>query len=371
MTLKCGAVIRSLVSMVVLFTTTLPASAQVDSSRVEAVAGLLEELIETYGVSGDEQRVRAVVERHLPAWAKPRVDESGNLWVRAGQGDPVVVFIAHMDEVGFQVTELLDDGSLQIRQRGGFYPHLWEATPAFVHTAETRVPGIFMPRDEHQVTPTRRPPAGFRVSVGMSSRAATEALGVRIGNTVTNPKEFVRLAGTRATARSFDDRAGSTAQLVALQSLDLNALDHEVIFIWSTEEEVGLVGATAVADELGFTPARVHAVDTFVSSAAPVDRQNFAFTPLGQGPVARGLDSSSVTPRAIIDGLLELADGHNLPLQLGATNGGTDGTGFRDWGIPHMPIGWPLRYSHSPIELIDLRDLVVLSDLIQLIAEEW
>ena len=78
MTLKCSVVIRSLMSMVVLLTTTFHASAQVDSRRVEAVAGLLEELIETYGVSGDEQRVRAVVERHLPAWAKPRVDESAH-----------------------------------------------------------------------------------------------------------------------------------------------------------------------------------------------------------------------------------------------------------------------------------------------------
>ncbi len=346
-------------------------SAQVTPDRVERVAEVLEELIETYGVSGDEERVRDVVVRQLPEWAEPEIDDVGNLWVRAGQGDPVVVFIAHLDEVGFQITEILADGTAQLRTRGGFYPNLWEATPALIHTGAGPVPAIFMPRDTVADPPTRRPPDGFRLSAGTATRAATEALGIRVGDTVSNPKEFVRLGATRATARSFDDRAGSTAQLLAVQALDLDALDHEVIFIWSVQEEAGLVGAGVAADALGFTPARVHAIDTFVSSAAPIDRQNFAYAPLGSGPVARGVDSSSVTPRAGLDAFLELAEGHALPLQVGATNGGTDGTPFRDWGVPHMPFGWPLRYSHSPVELIDLEDVVVLVDLIKLVAEEW
>ena len=347
------------------------AVAQVPTARVERVATVLKELVETYGVSGDESRVREVIVRQLPDWAAPEVDEMGNLWVRAGQGDPVVVFIAHLDEVGFQITEILEDGTARMRTRGGFYARLWEATPAIIHTRGGPVPGVFMPRSEVGDDPTRRPLDGFLLSAGTTSRAETEALGVRAGDAVTNPKEFVRLGATRATARSFDDRAGSTAQLLAVQALDLDALDHEVVFIWSVQEEVGLNGARAAADALGFTPARVHAIDTFVSSAAPLDLQNFAYAPLGQGPVARGFDSSSVTPRDVVDTFLELADGHGLPLQVGATNGGTDGTPFRDWGVPHLPFGWPLRYSHSPIELIDLEDVVVLVDLITLVAEEW
>jgi putative aminopeptidase FrvX len=339
--------------------------------RINQAASILEELVETYGVSGDEGRVRDVVRSHLPAWARPRVDSAGNLWVRAGSGDPVVVFVAHLDETGFEITDIRPDGKLDIRNRGGFLPWLWEATPALVHTLGGTVPGVFTAREELQDPPRRNPPDGFQVDVGTLSRAATESLGIRVGQKVTNPKQFVRLAGNRATGRSFDDRVGTVAQLLALQQLNPSDLDHEVIFLWVTEEEIGLVGSRAAARELEFRPVRVYAVDTFVSADSPLDPQNFAVTPIGDGPVARAVDNSSVMPPAVLDTLRQLAERHAIPLQVGTTNGGNDGSAFQAWGVVDVPIGWPLRYSHSPVEVIDLTDLVALSDIIKAVAEEW
>jgi putative aminopeptidase FrvX len=60
-----------------------------------------------------------------------------------------------------------------------------------------------------------------------------------------------------------------------------------------------------------------------------------------------------------------------LPLQVGTTNGGNDGSAFGEYGVPDVPIGWPLRYSHSPVEVADLRDVVHLAELVRLVAEEW
>lgn len=342
---------------------------QVSQARIESGAEILGELIETYGVSGDEAGVRDAIVSHLPDWVTHTVDSAGNLWVRVGEGDPTVVFVAHMDEVGWEITEILDDGTLSIRQRGGFLAWLWEATPAIVHTSRGQVPGVFAPR--RSGLEARQSSDGFVVDVGTASRTATEALGISLGDKVTNPKKFVRLAGNRATGRSFDDRVGSTAQILALQNLDPEDLDHEVIFLWVVEEEIGLVGARIAAQTLGFGPVRVYAVDTFVSSDGPHDRQNFALTPIGQGPVARGVDNSSVTPPAVLDTLLGLARSRGIPIQVGTTNGGNDGSAFQMYGVVDVPIGWPLRYSHSPVEVIDLADLVVLSDLIKAIAEEW
>jgi putative aminopeptidase FrvX len=344
---------------------------QFATERIEQAANILEELVETYGVSGDEERVRDVVRSHLPSWARPRVDSAGNLWVRVGSGDPVVVFVAHLDETGFEITEIRPDGMLEIRNRGGFLPWLWEATPALVHTPAGTVPGVFTPRMQIQDPPRRNPPDGFQVDVGTMSRPATEALGIRVGHKVTSPKQFVRLAGTRATGRSFDDRVGSAAQLLALQRLNPNDLDHEVIFLWVTEEEIGLVGSQVAARELAFQPVRVYAVDTFVSADSPLDPQGFAVTPLGHGPVARAVDNSSVMPPAVLDTLRQLAARRSIPLQVGTTNGGNDGSAFQAWGVVDIPIGWPLRYSHSPVEVIDLTDLVALSDIIKAVAEEW
>lgn len=348
-----------------------PLHAQVSQERVERAARLLEELVETYGVSGDEGEVRDVVLSHLPDWAEPEVDSAGNVWVRVGEGGSLSVFVAHMDEVGYEITEIEDDGTLTLRARGGFLPWLWEGTPALVHNGGDPVNGVFVPR-EATGAPTRQSADGVaRVDVGARSRSDVAAMGIRVGHTVTNPKSFVRLAGTRATGRSFDDRVGLAAQLLALQDLDPTTLPHRFVFLWVVEEEIGLVGSAYAARQLGFEADRVYAVDTFVSADTPLDPQNFAVAPLGNGPVARAVDNSSVTPGAVLDSLLAVIAGRGLPYQVGTTNGGNDGSAWAPWGVVDIPFGWPLRYSHSPVEVIDLEDVVVLSDWIRAIVEGW
>jgi len=339
-----------------------------DSPRVAEAQTVLAQLVETYGVSGGEGPVRDAVKRLLPAWAQTETDTAGNLWVRVGKGDPVVVFVAHLDEIGFTVTNIRDDGALELQTRGGFFGSLFEAQPALVHTDKGDVPGVFMPRDSGA---TRHTPPPLRVDVGTTSRAATLARGVSPGTTVTMPKQFVRLAGTRATGRSFDDRVGCTAQLLALRHLDRPALKHQVVFVFSTREEIGLEGAQGAAAALGTAPRRVHAIDTFVSADSPLELVNFAAAPIGQGAVARALDNSAITPPAYVDSLVQVARARGVKLQIGTTNGGNDGSVFTPYGVVDVALGWPLRYSHSPAEVVDLRDVVSLADMIQAVAETW
>ncbi|MGH7702038.1 MAG: M42 family metallopeptidase [Gemmatimonadales bacterium] len=341
-----------------------------EPARIQQAERVLAPLVECSGVSGMEGPVREAVQRLLPKWAKTETDTAGNLWLRLGHGDPVIVFVAHLDEIGYQVTGLGGDGSLEVTARGGFFASLFEARPALVHTGQGDLPGVFVPRDS-AATPLRHNPASLRVDVGTISREETEALGIRAGQTVTSPKEFVRLAGTRATGRSFDDRVGASALILAVRRIDSARLRHTVIFLWSVREEIGLEGARVAANGLGLTPARVHAIDTFVSADSPLELTTFALAPLGQGAVARALDQSSVTPPAYVDTLVALARARKIPLQVGATNGGNDGSVFAPYGVPDVPIGWPLRYAHSPAEVIDLKDLVSLADLIQAVAEAW
>jgi putative aminopeptidase FrvX len=339
-------------------------------TSLDDVRSVLAPLIETYGVSGAEGPVRDAVTRMLPAWARASTDSAGNLIVSVGEGGPLVVFVAHLDEIGFVISAIRDDGTLELTPRGGFFLSLFEAQPALVHTEDRSIPGIFLPRDSLGTTP-RRTPAPFRADVGAGSRAGVEAMGIRVGHTLTMPKQFVPLAGTRATGRSFDDRVGCTALLLALRRIDPKRLHHRVIFVWSVREETGLEGARVVADALGLTTARVHAVDTFVSSDSPLEIKTFADVPLGSGAVARALDNSSVTPPALVDSLVRVAVRRNVPLQVGSTNGGNDGSVFASWGVPDVPLAWPLRYAHSPAEVIDLKDVQALARLIQAVAEDW
>src|SRR6266487_6969010 len=230
------------------------------------------------------------------------------------------------------------------------------------------IPGIFLPRDSGL---TRRTPPPLRVSVGASSRAGAESLGVKLGQTITMPKQYVRLAGTRATGRSFDDRMGCASLILALRTLNLSKLRHPVVFIFSTREEIGLEGAGVVARQLGTSTRRVHAIDTFVSADSPLELPNFAVARLGAGAVARALDNSSITPPADVDTLAQLARARGVALQIGTTNGGNDGSTFVPYGVVDVPMGWPLRYSHSPVEIVDLRDLVSLADMVRVVAEDW
>lgn len=342
-----------------------------ESARLHAVEEVLAPLVESYGVSGMEGPVRTAVQRMLPGWARTETDTAGNLWLTMGKGEPTVVFVAHLDEIGFTVTGIRDDGTLDAVATGGLFPWLWEGQPAMVHLGGVTVPAVFAPHDSSAPAPSPDADPVVRVDPGTGSRAASEALGIRPGQTVTSPKRFVRLLGPRATGRSFDDRVGSAALVLAARRLDPARLKHTVILVWSVREEIGLEGAHAAAAALGLRPARVHAIDTFVSADSPLERRTFAFAPLGRGPVARALDNSAVTPPAYLDSLRALARSRRLPLQVGTTNGGNDGSAFSDWGVPDVPIGWPLRYSHSPAEVIDLRDVAGLADVVQAIAEGW
>jgi putative aminopeptidase len=164
---------------------------------------------------------------------------------------------------------------------------------------------------------------------------------------------------------------GDAAQIIALRHLDRAALKHQVIFIWSVREEIGLEGAAVAARALGTTPRRVHAIDTFVSADAPLEPANFAVAPLGQGAAVRALDNSSVTPPAYVDSLLALARARGMTLQYGTTNGGNDGSVFTPYGVVDVALGWPLRYSHSPAEVVDVKDVASLADVVRAIAETW
>ena len=106
------------------------------------------------------------------------------------------------------------------------------------------------------------------------------------------------------------------------------------------------------------------AIDTFVSSDTPVDIQRIAGAPLGRGAVLRVLDSSTIVQPAIVDRILAVAKSANVPLQLGTTRGGTDASAFSAGGAIDVGLSWPGRYSHSPVEVMDRRDLDALVRLI-------
>jgi putative aminopeptidase FrvX len=347
---------------------TAPPSRARDDS-LATTARLLSMLTETYGVSGHETPVREKILAALPAWAQSRTttDSAGNLLLALGPDRDTVAFVAHMDEVGWDVSAIAPDGTVSLRRRGGFYQSLWEGQTAILHAEvngrRSEIHGVFVPRD----TVATRQPRDLVAWFGMDS-AALVARGVTTGTSVTSLKTATRLGRTRFTARSIDDRAGCTALIEAVRAIQPDALTRKVVFAWVVREEIGLEGAAALASSLRGSVARVYALYTFVSSESPRDDHRFAFTPIGSGPVVRALDNSSATPRAEVVRVLTAAKGAGIPIQVGTTNGGNDGSEFVRYGVRDVPISWPLRYSHSPAELVDLADIAQLGRLVAALA---
>jgi putative aminopeptidase FrvX len=323
-------------------------------------------------VPGHEFRVRDAITALLPAWAKAVAvtDTAGNLIVGVGPERDSVAFVAHMDEVSFEVEGINGDGSVRLGRRGGVVATAWEGQPAMLHfdrdatghVAES-LRGAFVPRDSARVKTVGAMTAWF----GMDS-AALVAHGGKIGLGVTAYKRASRLAGTRVTGRGSDDRTGSTALLLAMQKLDPKALTHRVLFVWTTREEGGLNGAAAFGAEHGRGLRRVYSIDTFVSSDTPLEQPMFAFAPLGNGAVLRGLDDGSIVPPAERERILRIAKAESIPIQVGTTHGSTDGSSIAPYGAPNVGLSWPGRYSHSPGEVLDLRDVQALIRLIAAVA---
>lgn len=340
---------------------------------------ILKALIEAYGVSGGhEEPVRQTVQRLLPSWAKPQTDDAGNVVLHWGSGPKSrVLVVAHMDEIGYEVHSIRPDGKLELANKGGGISAFFMGHPMLLHT-KSGMRGAVLELPEGWEKPGFQWPRGIEAAAildaGAHNPEEVEKLGIQVGDWVTIPKEYRNLLGRRASGRSMDDRVGCAALVAAAWALGPNLGDRDVTFVWSTSEELGLLGATAVAKRLaaeGHSPDFVFAVDTFVSSDSPLELPRFADALLGDGFVVRAIDNSNVVPAADVQKVLSIAKRSSIPAQYGVTGGGNDGSAFLRYGSTDVALGWPLRYSHSPAEVIDTRDLDALSKIVAGVARQW
>jgi putative aminopeptidase FrvX len=348
----------------------------------------IEALTKAYGASGHEDAVRKVVLNRLPKWAeeKATTDAAGNLVLHLGDGKrnektPRIAIVAHMDEIGYQVKKVEEDGRLQVDVLGGGYTQYFLGHVVLVHKKDGNKVGGVLELPSGWDKPGFEWPSGPRsmdepahVYVGTKTKEETAKLGIAEGDFVTIPKEYRPLFGTRANARSFDDRVGCAALIEAVHALGPELPGRDVTFVWSTEEEVGLKGAAAYAEQAakeGRAPDFVFAVDTFVSSDSPLESKRFADAELGKGFVVRAVDNSNIVPVQSVDRVVALAKQNGIPVQYGVTGGGNDGSVFVRYGSVDVALGWPLRYSHSPAEVIDTRDLDALGKIVAVLAREW
>jgi putative aminopeptidase len=316
------------------------------------------------GVSGHEGPVIAALrERFAPIVPNVTIDTMGNLYARRdGGGGPHVMIEAHSDEIGFLVAAIEPDGWLRVQAVGGV-----SAAVAQGRMVQVRgVDGVIGLRSGHLSRGAAAPVDldGLYVDLGFDSREQIERLGIRVGDGVVIQNPLRRLANrTRIAGKGIDNRAGCVVLLETLRALGDASLAGPLTAVVAVQEEVGMKGARVAAERV--RPDLAIVVDTVPCADTP-DSHGVTTFPvrLGGGPVVQvssgGAASGYLMPEWVRDTIVSLADAADIPYQLAAfAFGDTDASGIYDaaGGIPTVVVTMPRRYSHSPVEVLDLRDL--------------
>jgi putative aminopeptidase FrvX len=161
---------------------------------------------------------------------------------------------------------------------------------------------------------------------------------------------------------------GCAVLIEALNSL-ISAKPHcKATFAWSVQEEFSLRGAEVLSRSL--KPDYSFAIDTFSTSDCPDAPPHYAPAPLGKGPVLRAVDNRAIACNELREKVLEIARKGKIPVQVGIGGGTTDGAMLQECGSPMLPLGVPVRYSHSPVELAHVGDIANLEKLVVKIIEK-
>ncbi len=333
----------------------------------------MEELIKVPGVSGFEDDIREYIRSKVEALGlKPWEDNVGDLLVTVGDKGPHVIFIAHMDELGLIVSKLEADGSLRIRKVGGIDDRTLVGRVVEIKTQKGLVTGVLGLKPPHLMTDREemKKVQGWeevRVDVGTRSKKETEKLGIRVLDAMVFKKDITYVTPDLICARGVDDRAGCAVLLDALEKLKDRRLPIKMTFVWSVQEETGLKGAKVVGFQL--KPDYVFAVDTMTTTDAPIGGDSLEKVLIGSGPAMRMFDNAAIASPKLRKMLEEVAKAAKIPLQYGTGGGSTDGAAMQDFGSLMMPIGIPMRYTHSPTEIASIKDIENASKLVVKVAE--
>ncbi|MGR3342837.1 MAG: M20/M25/M40 family metallo-hydrolase [Paracoccaceae bacterium] len=339
----------------------------------------LNELMLTPGLSGHEERVRRLIETKLrSAGIASLTDRLGNLIVNF-DGDPdvpSVMLIAHMDQLGFVVRKIEGDGLIRVARLGGVPARALASQAVLLCVAEGRdVAGVIGNKNHHATTPAEKstvlPVEDLMIDTGHSSRDAVRKAGISIGTPVIYRPSSLPLAGQRIAGTSVDDRAGCAVLLEVAKNLASRKGGATVHIVFTVQEEFNLRGAVVAAQAL--SPDIAIQIDLMLACDTPdtVDQGDMR---LGGGP---GISLYSFHGRGTLNGVIphpamvqlfeNAARAAELPLQRSAQVGILTDLSYVQTvgaGVAAIDIGFPMRYSHSSLEVCDLNDLASLTTLI-------
>lgn len=319
---------------------------------------LIKTLVESWGPSGYEHHIRAIIADLVNDLAdEVRTDAGGNLICRMGSGGPKVMIAAHMDEIGLIISHIDHDGFARFAPIGGlFSPTLHGNRVRFENgvIGTIAAEGGFLPASDRGLKLGE-----FYVDFS-GSREAAERIGVG------SPAGMWRTMderGSRLIAKSMDDRIGCAVAIETMRALHGKPLPNELYFAFTTQEEVGVRGARTSA--FGIDPNYGIALD--VTAAADTPKASPMAVRLGGGAAIKVVDGGHIVPPAFKELLIRRAEEAGIPYQLEILQGGTtDAAAIQTarGGVPSAAISIPTRYIHTTSETVDVNDVQACVDLL-------
>ncbi|MFZ3579811.1 M42 family metallopeptidase [Virgibacillus sp. DJP39] len=329
---------------------------------------LFKTLTELQGAPGNEHLVRKFIKGELEKYSDEIIQDNlgGVFGVKKGNG-PKVMVAGHMDEVGFMITQITDNGMLRFQPLGGWWNQVMLAQRVQIMTDNGPVIGVIGSIPPHNLTPEqRKKPMEIKnmlIDIGADDREDAQKIGVKPGHSVVPICPFTPMANDKKIlAKAWDNRYGCGLSVELLKELQGETLPNQLYAGATVQEEVGLRGAQVAANMI--EPDIFYALDASPANDMSGDKNEFG--QLGKGALLRIFDRTMVTHRGIKEFILDTAESNNIPYQYFISQGGTDAGRVHttNEGVPSAVIGICSRYIHTSASMIHVDDYAAAKELL-------
>ena len=341
---------------------------------------LIEKLALAFGPSGCEEAVAALIRDELADTAAIlESDRLGNLVAHlpGPVGAPRILLSAHMDEVGFLITDIEEDGTLRFANLGGIDRRVLCGRFVSVGDEKKQVSGVIAGKSLHlqESDERERVPEGkdLYIDIGTNSREESERLVAR-GDFGTFSTPFVRFGKDDGyiKCKALDDRVGCALLIEVIRALEGQQLPLDLYFAFTVREELGISGALPTANRIAPDAAIVLETTAIadVADVAPARR----VAKVGEGGVLSLLDRSTIYDRALVDFALDTAKAHGIPVQVKRyVSGGNDAGHIHKSGVGVRCLAFSAatRYLHAPLSVASMADFEAMRALVLAMLRDW
>ncbi|MBT2216624.1 M42 family metallopeptidase [Virgibacillus dakarensis] len=329
---------------------------------------LFKTLTELQGASGNEHLVRQFMKGELQKYADEIIQDNlgGIFGVKKGEG-PKVMVAGHMDEVGFMVTQITENGMIRFQTLGGWWNQVMLAQRVQIMTANGPVIGVIGSIPPHNLTPEQRKKPmetkNMLIDIGADDRDDARQIGIKPGQAIVPICPFTPMANSKKIlAKAWDNRYGCGLSIELLKELQNETVPNQLFSGATVQEEVGLRGAQVAANMI--QPDIFYALDASPANDMSGDKKEFG--QLGEGALLRIFDRSMITHKGMREFVLETAESNHIPYQYFISQGGTDAgkVHLATDGVPSAVIGICSRYIHTSASIVHVDDYAAAKELL-------